>query len=302
MKIAYLVLAHKNPALIQKQIDFLSSEDSAFFIHIDAKSKIDEFLSCNGRNVFFSTERVAVYWAEYSMIDAIVILIQQALSASQKYDYFVLLSGSDYPIRSKQYIQRFFENSRGTEFISLVEIPNIQAGIPLSKITTLRIPSNRPVYRFLIKLAAKLGFAQRDYKKYLGSLRPYGGVTWWALTRDACQYLLEFMEQHESICQYFKGTFAPDETFFHTILGNSAFEPHIRRCVMYDDWTAADPHSGHPAEIGEEQLHFFEASEKVMVDDVFGPGEMLFARKFSDENLDLVDRLEKIIKQKEANY
>lgn len=302
MKIAYLVLAHKNPALIQKQIDFLSSEDSAFFIHIDAKSKIDEFLSCNGKNVFFSTKRIAVYWAEYSMIDAIVILIQLALSAPQNYDYLVLLSGSDYPLRSQEYIYNYFEKNKGTQFISLVEIPNTKAGIPLSKINTLRISCKRPVLRFLIQVAAKLGFAQRDYKKYIGNLRPYGGVTWWALTRDACQYILEFMGQHESICQFFKGTFAPDETLFHTILGNSMFEPRIRRCVTYDDWSASDPHSGHPAEIGEEQLRFFEASEKVIVDDVFGPGEMLFARKFSDENLDVVDRLEKIIKQKETNH
>ncbi len=301
MKIAYLILAHKNPSLIQKQIDFLSSDDSAFFIHIDAKCKIDEFLSCNGRNVFFSTERVAVYWGEYSMIDATVILMRQALAAPQGYDYCVLLSGSDYPLRSKQYIHGFFENNRGTEFISLVEIPNTKAGIPLSKITTFRISCNRPVYSFLIRFVAKLGFAQRDYKKYLGSLRPYGGVQWCALTRDACRYLLEFIEQHEPICQFFKGTFAPDETFFHTILGNSAFRSRIKKCVTYDDWTAADPHSGHPAEIGLEQLHFFEQSNKIIIDDVFGLGEMLFARKFSDENLDLVDRLEKIIEQKEIN-
>jgi len=298
MKIAYLVLAHKNPALIQKQIKFLSSEDSAFFIHIDAKSEIDEFFSCNGRNVFFSTERLPVYWGEYSMINAIVLLMRQALEATQNYDYYILLSGSDYPLKSKQYIHSFFEQNKGSEFISLVKIPSKGAGIPLTKITNLRIPINRPFYRFIIRVWAKLGFAQRDYKKHLETLNPYGGVTWFALTKDACQYILEFMERHEPICQFFKGTFAPDETLFHTILGNSIFEPHIRPCVMYDDWTTSVPNSGHPAEIGEEQLRFFEASEKVIIDDVFGPGEMLFARKFSDENLNLVDRLETIIKQK----
>jgi hypothetical protein len=37
MKIAYLIFAYKNPELIKRLGETLSSEDSTFFIHIDRK-------------------------------------------------------------------------------------------------------------------------------------------------------------------------------------------------------------------------------------------------------------------------
>ena len=35
--------------------------------------------------------------------------------------------------------------------------------------------------------------------------------------------------------------------------------------------------------------------------DEWGPGEMLFARKFSDDRWDLVDRIDRMIKRKEEH-
>ena len=37
-----------------------------------------------------------------------------------------------------------------------------------------------------------------------------------------------------------------------------------------------------------------------MTDDAFGPGEVLFARKFSDQTLDFLNRLDDIISAKDA--
>lgn len=299
MKIAYLILAHRNPTLIKKMIDTLACGDSGFFLHIDRKSNINDFLFIRGENIYFSDKRIAVYWAEFSMVEAILILIQQALNGPQNYDYYVLLSGSDYPLRSKEYIHNFLHQHSGMEFISLVKVPNEEAGVPLSKINTLAISSNRPIYKYIVRVCTRLGLAQRDYRKHLGKLEPYGGSTWWALTRDACQYILDFVDKNQSICRYFEKTYTSDETFFHTILGNSIFKPHIQRSLMYDDWSAGHHH---PVLINNEHLAFFEAHEKVTVNDAFVPGELLFARKFSGDNLELVQRIDEMIKQKDRRF
>jgi len=295
MRIAYLILAHKNPRLIARTIEALSCEDSAFFVHIDKKSKLDEFLFIKAKNVLFTEQRIPVYWAEYSMVEAILILIQQALAVSKKCEYFILLSGSDYPLKSKEYISRFFDQRRGTEFISLALIPNVEAGLPLSKINTISTRSDRPALRLLTKACAKLGLAKRDYKKYLANLQPYGGSTWWALTRSACQYIIDFTKDNTFVCEYFAKTHTPDETFFHTILGNSLFGRSIQRCLMYDDWSDGPLH---PAMLNNSHLDFFKAHQEVMIDDAFGPGEVLFARKFSDQTLDFLNRLDDIIRAK----
>jgi hypothetical protein len=294
MKIAYLVFAYKNPRLLERVINRLSTENSAFFIHIDKKVSLEQFSRIRGGNVHFIEERIPVYWAELTGIEAILLSLRQALASAGHYDYFVLLSGSDYPLRSAEYIHGFLENNRGTEFMSLVKVP--APGKPLSRINTLRLPSSKPVRRFAVRIFAKVGLAQRDYRKYLGGLEAYSGNTWWALTRDACQYLSEFARRNQHVGEYFRDVFAPEESFFHTILGNSEFKSRIRKNLLYEDWSTQ---GAHPAMIDKQHIAFFEGRDAVCVHDEFGDGEFLFARKFSDDNLDLVHRIDEMIRRKE---
>jgi hypothetical protein len=52
--------------------------------------------------------------------------------------------------------------------------------------------------------------------------------------------------------------------------------------------------------LNERHLAMFEAQDAVRIQDLHGPGELLFARKFSDDNLQLVQRVDKMIDQKEG--
>jgi glycosyltransferase involved in cell wall biosynthesis len=294
MKIAYLMLVHKNPQLLRRVLGILSSEDCDFHIHIDRKVDIGDFSGVSGENVFFSKQRIPVHWGEFSQVEATMLLMRQALSAPRNYDYFVFLQGSDYPLRSRRYIQEFLENNRGKEFISMVKVP--APGFPLSKINQLRYPSAKPVHRLVSKTLSRVGLAQRDYRKYLGRLEAYAGDACWALSRDACQYIVEFARCNPHVGGFFRNTFTPDEMFFHTILGNSPFRPLARRSLAYRDW----PEPGHhPAMLDDTHVSFFEEQEKICVEDQFGPGEVLFARKFSDESTDLLERIDAMIMRQE---
>lgn len=113
VKIAYLVFAYQNPQLLKRTIDRLSFENCTFFIHIDKKYDIDAFSPIRAANVVFSDRRIPVYWAEYSGVQAILLLLRQAMNDPQHYDYFILLSGSEYPLRSCRYIRRFLGRESG---------------------------------------------------------------------------------------------------------------------------------------------------------------------------------------------
>lgn len=293
MKIAYLILTHANPHLLKRAIGALSSERCAFFIHIDLKTDIRKFSGIGGKNIFLSARRMPVYWAEFSQVEATIQLMRQALSSSAKYDYFVFLQGSDYPLRCSGYIEEFLERNSDWEFMSVVKMP--APGYPLSKINKLRYPSDKPVRRFASRALAKLGLARRDYRKYLGSLEAYAGDACWALSRDACAYILEFAASNPQVERYFRNTFSPDEMFFHTILGNSPFRPRARRGLLYRDWPVP---GAHPDMLTDAHITFFEQQEKVCVEDQFGSGEVLFARKFSDDRLDLLQRIDQMMVRK----
>ena len=245
-----------------------------------------------GGNVAFLEHRYTVFWAEFSGVMAILSLIRRALHGPERYDYLVLLSGSEYPLKSQRYIHDFFRANKGTEFIDMVRIPNSRAGKPLSHINTFRVQSHRPVLQCVVKALSRLRCVRRNYRKALGSLEPYGGHTWWALTRDACQYICNFVDANPRVVRFFENAPQPEETFFHTILGNSVFRQRVRRNLVYEDWSAG---GARPAMIGEKHLAYFEANRTIYIEDVFGSGEVLFARKYSDDNSEALDRVDAII-------
>jgi hypothetical protein len=291
MKIAYLMLVHSNPQLQQRAIEMLSSGDCSFFIHVDAKSDIRQFSGIGGKHVTFAEPRVPVYWGEFSIVESTLRLMRRALGCPEGYDYFVFLQGSDYPLRSGKYIQRFFAENRGVEFLSLARMP--APGYPLSRIEAFRYPSSKPVLRFATRALGKLGLARRDYRKHLVGLQAYAGDASWSLSRDACRYIVEFAAQNPHVKQYFQNTFAaPDEWFFHTILGNSPFQARCRRSLFYRDYP---PNLSHPALLTEKHVQFFESQGRVWIEDEWGSGEVLFARKFSDQTLNVIDRIDEMI-------
>jgi hypothetical protein len=97
-----------------------------------------------GDNISFTKERVPVFRSDFSHIEAILILIQMALSDIHHFDRFVLLSATDYPLRSTSYIERFFESMPDKEFIDLVAMPNEAHGKLISRQTTYHFRPTDP--------------------------------------------------------------------------------------------------------------------------------------------------------------
>jgi len=221
MKIAYLTVVHDNPGVLRRLIAALLCKDCGFFIHIDRKVDTRQFSGIHGDNIFLSEERIAVYHSGFTQVEATLLLLRGALSRPQDYDYFVLLSGTHYPLRSKEYIHRFLEKNRGTEFISMARMPDDAYGMPLSKLNRIYFEEDEPVRRLFC-------LAQRDHRKCLGVLEPYSGSNWWALTREASRYIIEFVQSNESLPRFFRNTCCPDEMFFHTIFGNPPFRSRVR--------------------------------------------------------------------------
>lgn len=296
MRIAYLLFVYRNPLLIGRLIGRLRSENARFFMHVDAKADIAPFETLAATDVTFTQRRVRVQWAEFSGVEAILTLIETALGSGQKFDYLWLLSGSEYPIKSRESIEAFLQKNLGAEFINLIKMPNAEAGKPLSRINTKRISSERPIARLAYKALAKAGFAQRDYRDHLKGLEPYAGNTWWTLSQKACHYVLDYARNNPSVVDFFRETFAPEEMFIHTILGNSPFCSRVRRNLVFEDWTQR---AGHPETITAAHLPIFD-KERVEVADVFGTGEALMARKFSDASPGLLDELDALGKASTA--
>lgn len=300
MKIAYLIVAHNNPAHLQRLITALSSSSASFYVHIDKKSTIDPFLDIQGDRIHFTQARVPVFWGDFSQVEATLVLLRSALLDPVRSDRFVLLSGADYPLRSACSIEQFFGIDPGREFMNLVAMPCAAAGKPISRLTAYRLrPGDPLLHRAKQKILMMAGLLpnQRAYQDYLGALVPYGGSTWWALSREACDFILRFVTRESRAVQFFMNTLCPDESFFQTILGNSPFKSRIVRNLTYTDWSAG---GASPENITERHLALFRTPAAFTQDDIYGSGEKLFARKFVNQSGHLVALLDRQIREQDG--
>jgi hypothetical protein len=103
------------------------------------------------------------------------------------------------------------------------------------------------------------------------------------------------VERKRALVDFFRNTWFPDEMFFQTILGHSAFRARVARNVTYTDWGQG---GAHPGALHDGHLARFAAPLGVLAEDVYGRGEVLFARKFKDSDAPLLARVDAIIEQK----
>jgi hypothetical protein len=176
--------------------------------------------------------------------------------------------------------------------MNLVRMPCETVGKPLERLQQywLQTPNDcqfvrRAVARLNQLLNDRLRL-QRDYSRILKGLIPYAGSQWWALTTDACQHILSFIDSRPDVVKFFRNVYLPDESLFQTIIGNSEFANHVTRNLTFADWSR--PGAG-PAIIDMDHLNAFMKTACIVADDPYGRGELLFARKFTDDSSQLTD-------------
>jgi hypothetical protein len=286
MNIAYTILAFKNPEQVFRLINSLKAENAYFFIHIDSKVDISDFLKIyeesNRVNIKFSDERFATNWSSFGCVEVLLSLFNEILSFNKKIDYVVTLTGQDYSIKSTKTINDFFVKNVDKVFMEYFKLPSPNwknGGIDRIKPYHFNIFRNR----FLIKVLHKLFI-------YLNPILPikklgldyvyYGGEAHFGFPVEVVRYIVNFMRSNPQFYWFFRHTYMPDEIVFQTILLNSKYKNIIENNVLkYIDWSK--PGVSLPAVLKEEDFSKLVASNK------------LFARKFdirvNAKILDLID-------------
>ncbi|MGZ8558334.1 MAG: beta-1,6-N-acetylglucosaminyltransferase [Chitinophagaceae bacterium] len=266
MRIAHLILTHKNPGQLNMLVKVLDHPSCTCFIHIDNKTPIEPFLFIGKQErVYFIRKRIPVYWAGYGTIQATINGFQEILPLG--YDYVNVISGQDFPLKNAEEIYSYIKNRKGTEFITCQSIEGEwkQAAARVRKyhLINWRIPG-----RFRLEKVINWLLPTR---KFPFDHKIVGRANWFTLSKEAILFCLDFLNQHPELVRYYKLCWGADEFIFSTILYNSHFNEKIVDNLVYVDWTGrAD---GHPRILGMEDLPKLKTTEK------------LFARKF-DEKVD----------------
>ena len=270
MKLAVLMLCHKNPEQINLFLDVLYHKDIEFFIHIDKKSNIAGKIIKRG-DVFLLPEnkRVLTKWGSVSLVEATLNLLECAYKKG-KYDYFWLCSGQDFPLKSADEIVAFLEKNNKKEFLSL--FPSKQScgkNTNYDKRTTLYFPEyvlgNSFLQRFLKRLYIEFtGGYNKTFllkRKNNTGLNFYFGSQWWCLSGLMIQWILDYIKQKPEFLAFYKNAIVPDESFFHTLVMNSPYAKNRCDALHYIDWSIG---GNSPKTLTITDLTALEESDKLM--------------------------------------
>ncbi|WP_462254645.1 beta-1,6-N-acetylglucosaminyltransferase [Ferruginibacter sp.] len=234
MKVAHILLVHKNPAQVARLTQRLYHPDIDCWIHVDKKSDTDYFKQVlTGSNVFFIPDNIQVDWANYNTVQAMLLCLEHVLASEKKYSYFNFLSGQDYVLQPPVNFLNYLKAQNGLEFIGIQPYATSQQNI--QRIKKYHLHS----YSFWGK-----SIFERVINKILPDRKfPYPfdirkGPQWFAITREATMYVLQFVSNNPKFVNYFKKVHIADEFFFQTVLFNSSFKTTIKDEVFhYTDWS-----------------------------------------------------------------
>lgn len=283
MKIAHLILAHARPQQLQELVSLLEHPCSEIYIHLDKKTNASNFKHLEENpKVFFIKKNVRVYWADYSMVQAVLNSFKEIIQ--KDYDYINVISGQDFPIKSINHFHHFLAAHNSKQFVSCA---NIAKDWPEAAIRLKTYDMPRYKFKGKYRLFVALNKILPGKKTPL-SYEIVGRSGWFTITKDAASYILTVLENNPKLVKFFKYTWAADELIFSTILYNSPFKNKIEDNLMYINWDWEGSASGHPKTLNYDDLDRLKKSDK------------FFARKFDlSANPDIVEKIRTMIKLNE---
>lgn len=282
MKVAFLMLCHKNPKQINLLLKALKHPQIDVFIHVDSKNENirEDIEKSDGVYLLPKKDCVDVQWAQFSEVKATLNLLNAAISEGGGYSHYFLISGQDFPLKSIGEIVRFLNERKDENFIDCALIKRFEKR---NDIYFPRMVIGRRIWQKILKgiLVYSTGGWNQTFS-IIKRLKPanvqyYFGSQWWCLNDAMVKWIYNFLENYPEYIKLFKHSLCPDECFFQTLVMNSPFANTTKPYLHYIKWEKGKSSPKTLSTIDYEELK---------------KAEKLIARKF-DINVDaeIIERL-----------
>lgn len=301
-RVAYLIASHRLPDQVLRLVRLLrwGSPHASLVVHHDARrASVDRagLLALGARLV---EPPSTVHWAEPSLLAMVLRCLRWCLDETD-FDWLVLLSGQDYPIRPVAEIERSLAQARVDALIETrpCERPRLW-GAPAGEFPgRYYFRWRRTESRTLASLARVVAWngsfirtrtlpsgtwvGRRALRDPFGrSLVCHRGSDWFSLSRTAVQSVDEFVRRRPDVLGYYGRTLHPTESFVQTVLANDArlrLSGEHRRHTVWGEPNQTSPRTLRVSDL-----------------DVMLASDCDFARKFDqDVDRDVLDELDRLV-------
>lgn len=277
MKQAYLIIAHNEFKVLEQLLIALDDVRNDIFIHIDKKVIKIPALTTKHANLIIINDRVDVRWGHYSQIIAEYALFEEAYQTNCQYSRYHLISGTHLPLKNQSYLHNFFDNLGDKEVLSFMYTDAYEIDKKLARYhfflqnyknknrTIQRI--NQFLWHALLKLQYLFKIKKNKPKVTIKA------NNWVSLTPQAVALVLT---KKAMIVRQLKWSFCADEFFIPMLLENNS---NNFKMVNYPDLLFNEFENSNPRVLKMKDYDFLMTSN------------YLFARKFSEQEFDVVKRI-----------
>lgn len=255
-------------------------------------------------SVHFVQRWLRTSWGSLSVVDAQLAALEMLYNESDPH-WFTFLSTSDYPI---QIAERILQELRSAEVDAFMDLRPItdqggkfyNAGLGATNFTHPQFTQNA-YYRYVAvpwlptKLAKRTrkpveswglrsDLLVRHMTPFSGEITCYAGDHWFTANRRVARLYLTKTPLWNRLHRHYRSRSAPEESFYHTLMGNSAGYQVSPDNLRYTDWEGC---YAHPRVLGREDLPKLLRSNKH------------FARKLVWDR-DLLSELDRLVLAREA--
>ena len=268
-RVAYLICSHTNPDQVARLVGVLSANDRGSLVVVDHNehdSHLDRNKVAGMPGVRVLDRWKPVEWGNFDLVEVILGDIRWMLDTCD-FDWLILLSGQDYPIRPLQDIEAFLDATEYDGFVSgsAVETLKLRSAreaqrrylyryfrVPAPRsVLARRLRARRPATDRAVAASTRLppvtmkavpdGSAayvglRRNRTPFTSAFRCYRGGLWFTLSATCVAAVDRFAAEHPDYVRYYRRTRNPDESFFNTILWNDSalnIAPDDRRYIRF---------------------------------------------------------------------
>ncbi len=248
--VGFILLTHAKPHQIIRLVTRLNQmfDHPPIVCHHDF-SKCALPLISFPENVSFVQPHLQTGWALFSVVEATVRALEQMYEAPSNPDWFVLLSGADYPVKSSAQI---LHDLNASSYDAHIEHELIKANafetdwqrecfdryctksFSFPSITKRLRPTRRV-------LCLKHPLLTRAFLPFSKNLRCFAGSQWFCANRRSAKHIIEFHKTKPDLATHYRKLMFTEESYFQTILANA---PNFRlnnNYWRYIDWYAEGP-------------------------------------------------------------
>jgi hypothetical protein len=259
--IGFVILSHSNPEQIlqlTRRIESMFPGAKISCAHDFGQAPLDP--GCHPTVVSFVRPHVSTQWAHISVVHAAMRALRE-LYEKEDPNWFVLLSGSDYPVVSADSILSELKTGRYDAYLDFREvIPRfslpgeatlhgfggpewVRLAYDRYVMKVVNYPSVskrlRPKWR---KVFLRHPWLVRPFHPFSSKLRCFGGDHWFTANRRVARALLDEYENGERLIRHFSERIVPEEAFYQTVICN---QPDLRVYPdnkRYADWSQGGSH------------------------------------------------------------